>query len=86
MKKTLMIATAALALTAGAATLSSPANAGASFHLNIGGYGHGYGSYYGGYNSYYGGCYTKYKKVRIKVYDYYGWHWEWIVKPYRVCY
>lgn len=85
MKKTLMIATAALALTAGAATLSSPASAGSSFHLNIGSY--GYGSYYGGYNNhFYGGCYTKYKRVRVKVYGYYGWHWKWIVKPIEVCY
>lgn len=86
MKKTLMIAAAALTLTAGAAAFNAtPAQAG-KFNIGIhfGGHGHGYGHGFYGHN--YGGCFTKYKKVKIKVWGPYGWHWKWIKKPYTYCY
>lgn len=83
MKKTLMIAAAALALTAGAASFNAtPAEAGKfSLNIHVGGYG---SSYHGGY--YGGGCYTKYKKFKIKYWN--GWHWKykWVSKPVKICY
>ncbi len=57
LKKTLMTAAAALAITAGATTISTPdANAGVKFNITLGGgyYGghHGYQGYYGGHHGY----------------------------------
>jgi hypothetical protein len=76
MKKTLMIAATALALTTGAAALNaSPAQAGVSVHVGF--YGHKYFAPH---------CVTKYKFVRIKVRRYYGWKWIWVKRPYTYCY
>ena len=51
LKKTLLTAAAALAITAGATTISTPeAKAGVSINLGFG----GWGGYYGGYSPYYG--------------------------------
>ena len=68
LKKTLMTAAAALAITAGATTLSTPdANAGVSISFGFGGgyYGGHYGGYYGGHHGYYCGS----RRVRISY-----WH------------
>lgn len=90
MKKTLMIAATALALGVGVATLqSNSAQAGGyGYGGSYGGgyHGGGYGGGYGGSYDYHGGCYTKYKRIRIKVHGYYGLHWKWIRKPIKICY
>ncbi|MDH3581727.1 MAG: hypothetical protein OEM91_14015 [Hyphomicrobiales bacterium] len=87
LKKTLMTAAAALAITTGASAINAPdANAGVKVHIGIGGHGwHGYGHYpyYGGYGY---GCFTKWKKKKIKVWHNGHFHWKWVSKPYKVCY
>ena len=59
LKKTLMTAAAALAITAGATSISTPeAKAGVSINLGFG----GYGGYYGGYYPYYGHRHYRYRR------------------------
>ncbi len=61
-KKTLMTAAAALAITAGATTISTPdANAGVKLNLSFGG---GWGGYYGGH--------YRYRYYGHRHYRYYG--------------
>lgn len=87
LKKTLLTAAAALALTAGATTFATPdAKAGVSF--NIGFYGHGFHGY--GHVRHYGyghrTCYVKYyKKIKVKVWTHHGPVWKWIKKPVYAC-
>ncbi len=70
LKKTLMTAAAALAITAGATTISTPdANAGVRINLNFGG-GY-YGGYYGGY------CGTQRVLVRIRHRGHFHRRWVW---------
>jgi len=60
LKKTLMTAAAALAITVGATTISTPdANAGVRVNLSFGGYGGYYGYRYYGYR-YYGHRHYRY--------------------------
>ncbi len=89
LKKTLMTAAAAPAITAGATTLSTPdANAGISVSFGFGsGY---YGSYYGGhYGGYYGGyrgysCWEK-RRVRVSYWHKGHKHTKWAWRTVRVC-
>jgi hypothetical protein len=89
LKKTLMTAAAALAITAGATSISTPqANAGVKFNVT---FGHGYhghhGGHYGGYNNYYGpSCYWKKKRVRTSFWHYGHKHRQWVWRSYKVCY
>ena len=86
-----MTAAAALAITAGATTISTPeANAGVKFNVT---FGHGY---YGGYHGYYGGYYDNYgpsyywKKKRVRIsYWHHGHghkHHKWVWRSYKVRY
>ncbi len=64
-KKTLMIAAAALAITAGTTTISTPeAKAGVSINLGFGGWGGYYGGYYG----------HRHYRVRYYGHRHYRWH------------
>jgi len=78
LKKTLMTAAAALAITAGATTISTPdANAGVKFNVTIG---HGYGGHYGGY---YGGhCGTQRVLVRTWHRRHHHMHRRWVYRTY----
>ena len=72
LKKTLMTAAAALAITAGATTLSATdANASVKFNITLGGgyYGGHYGGHYGGYYGGHHGYYCSKRRVRIRY-----WH------------
>ena len=78
LKKTLMTAAAAAAITAGATAVSAPqANAGVKFHIGFGHY-----SYHHFHKPV---CYTKYKKVKVKIWTKWGPVWKWKVKPVYVC-
>ena len=74
LKKTLMTAAAAAAITAGATAFSAPdANAGfKKFH-------HGYHHFHKTH------CFWKYKKVKVKIWTKWGPIWKWKVKPVYVC-
>ena len=81
LKKSLMTAAAALAITAGATTISTPdANAGVKFNITFGG-GH-YGGYYGGYGHY---CYWKKHLVKVTSWHNGHTHTKWVWKSYKVC-
>ena len=68
LKKTLMTAAAALAITAGATTISTPeAKAGVSVNLSFG----GYGGYYGGHRYRY--RYYGHRHYRTRYYGHHGW-------------
>ena len=77
-KKTLMTAAAALAITVGATTISTPdANAGVSVNLSFG----GYGGHYGGHGGYYGGhCGTQ--RVLIRYRHRHHFHRRWVWRTY----
>lgn len=82
LKKTLMIAAAAVAISTGASALHAPAaNAGGKFNITIGGGYYG-GGYYGGY---YGGCHWKKRKVRIKYWNGWTYKYKWVWRRYKVC-
>jgi len=67
LKKTLMTAAAALAITAGATTISTPeAKAGVSINLGFGGWGGYYGDHYR--YRYYG-----HRHYRYRYYGHHGW-------------
>jgi hypothetical protein len=89
LKKTIVTAAAALAITTGAvATNATDANAGVKVHV---GFGHGYyAPYYGPYGYGYGywgpHCYTKIKKYKKKVWTKWGPKKIWVKKPVKVCY
>lgn len=84
LKKTLMTAVAALAITGGAATLHTPdAAAGVKVHIGLGGY--GYGPWAGGYYYDYG-CFWKKKRVKKVIWTKWGPKKVWVWKKYRVCY
>lgn len=79
LKKTLMIAAAAAAITTGATALtSSPAEAG-KLNIHVGFYGKHY---------YRPHCFIDYRKKRIKVYEKYGygWYWKTVWVPVKICY
>ena len=77
LKKTLMTAAAALAITAGATTISTPdANAGVKIHLNFGGHGY-YGGYYGGYR-----CGSRRVLVRYWHRRHHHMHTRWVWRSY----
>jgi hypothetical protein len=70
LKKTLMTAAAALAITVGATTISTPdANAGVRVNLSFG----GYGGYYGGHG-YYGHRHYRHRHYRHRHYRHYHGH------------
>ncbi len=70
LKKTLMTAAAALAITAGATTISTPnANAGVKLNLSFGG---GWGGYYGGHYRY-RYRYYGHRHYRTRYYGHHGW-------------
>jgi len=87
LKKTLLTAAAALAITTGASAISAPeANAGVKFNVT---FGHGYnGGYYGNYyGGYYGpSCYWKKKRVKISFWHNGHKHRKWVWRSYRRCY
>jgi len=90
LKKTLLTAAAALAITTGAFAVNAPdANAGVNVQIGFGGH---HGGHWGGHHGYgygygYGyGCYTKWKKRKIKFWHNGHSHWKWVSKPYKVCY
>lgn len=86
LKKTLLTAAAALAITTGATAVSTPdANAGVKFNVTFGhGYHGNYGGYYGGY---YGpSCHWKKRRVRISYWHNGHKHHKWVWRSYRVCY
>lgn len=88
-KKTLLTAAAALAITAGATTLSAPdANAG-NFSINVG-FSGGHHGFHGGHrfkkHGYGHRCYVKYyKKHKVKKWTHHGYKWVWVKKPVYVC-
>ncbi len=84
-KKTLLTAAAALAITAGATSISTPdANAGVKWNIT---FGHGYNGYYGGhYNNYGPACYWKKKYVKISFWRHGHKRHKWVWKSYKVCY
>jgi len=87
-KKTLLTAAAALAITAGATTFSTPDANANGFNLNIGFYGgHHYGHHGYGYGYGYGyGCHVKYyKKYKVKKWTHHGPVWVWVSKPVYSC-
>ena len=77
LKKTLLTAAAAVAITTGASALqATPAEAGY--------YGYGFKKHYGyGY-----GCYKKWRKIKIRYWShyYYGWRYKYVWRPYKFCY
>ncbi len=77
LKKTLMTAAAALAITAGATTISTPdANAGVRVNLSFGG-----GHHWGGYGGYYGG-YCGSHRVLIRYRHRGHFHRKWVWRTY----
>ncbi len=82
LKKTLMTAAAALAITAGATTISTPdANAGVKVKL---GFGHGYHGYNGYYGGPWGGHHCGSYRVRIKYWHrrHHHFHRRWVWRTY----
>ncbi len=76
LKKILLTSAAALAITAGATTISTPdANAGVSINLGFG------GGYYGGYGGYYGG-YCGSHRVLIRYWHRGHSHRRWVWRTY----
>ena len=76
LKKTLMTAAAALAITVGATTISTPdANAGVRVNLSFG------GGHYGGYGGYYGG-YCGSHRVLIRYRHRGHFHRRWVWRTY----
>ena len=77
-KKTLLTAAAAIAISTGATALQTN-SAEAGYH---GGY--GYKSYHYGHHY---GCYKKWRKVKIRYWShrYYGWHYKYVWRSYRYC-
>ncbi len=74
LKKILLTSAAALAITVGATTISTPdANAGVSVNLSFGGYG-GHGGYYGGH------CGTQ--RVLIRYRHRHHFHRRWVWRTY----
>ncbi len=84
-KKILLTSAAALAITVGATTISTPdANAGVSVNLSFGGYGGhygGHGGYYGGHGGYYGG-YCGSHRVLIRYRHRHHFHRRWVWRTY----
>ncbi len=77
-KKTLMTAAAALAITVGATTISTPdANAGVSINLGFG----GHGGHWGGHGGYYGG-YCGSHRVLIRYRHRHHFHRRWVWRTY----
>lgn len=72
-KKTLLTAAAALAITSGASVLQAP-QAEAGYY---GYYGHGY---------YKRHCFTKWRKIKVRRWGRYGYYYKWIWRPYKRCY
>ena len=77
-KKTLLTAAAALAITSGASVLQAP-QAEAGYH---GYYGHGYY----GHRYYKRHCFTKWRKIKVRRRGHHGHYYKWIWRPYKRCY
>jgi hypothetical protein len=78
-KKILLTSAAALAITVGATTISTPdANAGVSVNLSFGGYGGHHGGHYGGY---YGG-YCGTQRVLVRYRHRRHFHRRWVYRTY----
>ncbi len=76
-KKILLTSAAALAITVGATTISTPdANAGVRVQLSFGGYGGHYGGHYGGY------CGTQRVLVRYWHRRHHHMHRRWVYRTY----
>lgn len=87
MKKTLLTAAAALAVIAGATSVSTT-DANAGFNVKIGFHGHKFhGHFYKKHHYGHKKCYVKYyKKIKVKVWTHHGLIWKWIKKPVYGCY
>lgn len=81
LKKTLLTAAAALAVTAGATAMHTPDASAGGFSITIGN-GHYGGGYYGYYDDY---CFWKKKKVKISYWNGWKWKYKWVWKRYQVC-
>jgi len=85
LKKTLLTAAAALAITTGAGAISAPdANAGVKFHTK---FGHGHNGFFGDYfDGYFGPtCFWKKKRVKISFWHHGHKHRKWVWRSFRVC-
>jgi len=85
LKKTLMTAAAALAITAGATTISTPdANAGVKVKLSFGGHGGHWGGHWGGHHGGHGGHHCGSYRVRIKYWHsgHHHFHKKWVWQTY----
>lgn len=90
LKKTLLTAAAALAITTGATAISTPdANAGVKLNITFGHgyYGGYYGDYYGGYyGGYYGpSCFWKQRRVKTHFWHNGHKHRKWVWRSFNVC-
>lgn len=78
LKKTLLTAAAAIALTAGATTISTPdANAGVSVNLSF-----GHGGHWGGHGGPWGGNHCGTYRVRISYWHKGHKHYKWVWRTY----